>query len=221
MFLLCLSASRSKISPMFLLIFILNVFLVSAQDNVQLAALAKIGDGPNKVTLTTRDLQMSLFLNEYQKFLQDYEEKKDPLRELVWESLIHQEAKKILNQDVTPASVKEFASQFKKKLAGDKLWSSFSFADGEINDAVKKRLAAQRLLRLKMGDIGLIYVSNEEVESYYIQNRNQLGQRPISEVREKIKAGLQAQKAQERFRDWINALTRTHGVAYYSGYKIQ
>lgn len=192
-----------------------------SQDNVQLAALAKIGEGSSRVTLTTRDLQLSLFLNEYQKFLQDYEDKKDPLRELVWEALIHTEAQKILNQEVTSASIKEFSSQFKKKLGGDKLWAGFSFSDGEINEAVKKRLAAQRLVRLKMGDIGLIYVSNEEVESYYIQNRNQLGQRPISEVREKIKSGLQTIKSQERFRDWINALTRTHGVAYYSGYKIQ
>jgi hypothetical protein len=208
------------------LVFLILQFCSSyshAESTVVLAALAKIGDQDTKTktTLTTRDLQINLFLNEYENFLQEFEDKRDHLKELVWEEMIFMEAKKVLNQEVSSANINEFSSAFKKKLAGDKMWADLHVSDTELRVAVKRRLTARRLVQLKMGAKDLIFVSPEEIESYYIQNRNQLGQRPISEVQEKIRGGLQNLKSQERFKDWINAITRSHGVVYYSGYKIQ
>jgi DNA-binding transcriptional regulator GbsR (MarR family) len=208
---------------MIYLLFILQFLSATAmgEDTVVLAALARVGDQENKTTLTTRDLQISLFLNENEPFLQEYQDKKDPLKDLVWEEMIYGEAKKLLNQDVTSANIRDYMAAFKKKLSADKMWTDLHVSDSELSGAIKRRLTARRLVQLKMGAKDLIFVSPEEIESYYVQNRNQLGQRPISEVRDKIRRGLQNLKSQERFRDWVNALTRSQGVVYYSGYKIQ
>jgi hypothetical protein len=67
----------------------------------------------------------------------------------------------------------------------------------------------------------LVSVSDEAIESYYMQNKNQLGQRPLAELKDSIQTTLKYQKNQERFKDWMSAVLRTHGVVYYSGYKIQ
>lgn len=208
---------------MSILVFILTLFpsYSFAQENVLLAALAKVGEKGAQTTLTTRDLQIGLFFNEQESFLQAFEDRRDPLKEMVWEELIYIEAQKVLLQDITAANVKDFVANFKKKLGADKLWTQLHVSDRELAAAAKRRIAARRLVNLKMGSKDLISISSEEIESYYIQNRNQLGQRPISEVRDKILASLQNVKAQERFKDWINAITRTRGVVYYSGYKIQ
>jgi DNA-binding transcriptional regulator GbsR (MarR family) len=207
-------------------LFLVFQFLIAnavAEDTVVLAALARIGDPDNKdkTTVTTRDLQISLFLNENEPFLQEYQDKKDPLKDLIWEEMIYAEAKKLLNQDVTGGNIRDYITAFKKKRSADKMWTDLHVSDSELSEAVKRRLTARRLVQLKMGAKDLIFVSPEEIESYYVQNRNQLGQRSISEVRDKIRRGLQSLKSQERFRDWVNALTRSQGVVYYSGYKIQ
>jgi len=180
------------------------------------AALAKIGDA----VVTTRDLQINQFLNEIDRPLAPFMDKKDPLRELAWEVLIYKESQNVLDQGVSSGEIQSYLVQFKKRNNADKLWNSLEVGDKILSEQIKRKLTVKKLIALKM-PADLVSVDDESIETYYTMNKTQLGHRPLEEVREKIVKGLKEQKMQERFRDWMAAITRTHGVVYYSGVKIQ
>lgn len=187
-----------------------------AQSPAAIATIAKVGDQ----VITTRDLQINQFLNEVENPLGQYLEKRDPLREITWEYLIFQESKTVLDQGISETDVQSYLNQFKKKSEGDRLWKTMQVGDKALKDSIRRKLIVKRLVNLKMPE-NLVAIDEESVESYYTLNRVQLGNRPLADVREKIIKGLKEQKMQERFKDWMGAITRTHGVVYFSGVKIQ
>lgn len=183
---------------------------------VLMAALAKVG----VEVLTTRDLQIHQFINESEPLFNDYIDKKEPLKTLVWESLIYSESKTTLNQTVSETEIKDAAATFAKKYAKDKLWTSLSVSERDLNMAMERHQSAKKLMGLKM-PTDLISITDKEVENYYAQNKAQLGHRPLEESREQIRKGLKSIKARERFSEWMRALTRTHSVEYFSGVQVK
>lgn len=191
-------------------------FLGFGEPQVVVAALAKAGDQ----VITSRDLQIHLFLNETYNPLLDFVDRKEPLRDLTHEHLIVKEAESLLVVKVDDSEVKQAAEKVIKKLQNDALWKSLQVSPTEVQQQMRRKILVRQILNLKMPK-DLISISDESVDSYYMQNKNQLGQKPLAELREKIVQILKAQKNQERFRDWMSTLSRTHGVTYFSGYKIQ
>lgn len=200
---------------MILFIFALS-FLGFSEPPVVVAALAKVGDQ----VITSRDLQIHLFLNETYNPLADFVDRKEPLKDLTHEYLIVKEAESLLVVKVDDAEVKQTAEKVLKKLQNDSLWKSLQVTQNEVQQQMRRKILVRQILNLKMPK-DLISISDESVDSYYMQNKNQLGQKPLTELRDKIVQILKTQKNQERFRDWTSTLSRTHGVSYYSGYKIQ
>ncbi|MBY0386383.1 hypothetical protein K2X05_14605 [bacterium] len=200
---------------MVLFILALSYFGFS-EPQVVVAALAKVG---NQV-ITSRDLQIHLFLNETYNPLVDFVDRKEPLKDLTHEHLIVMEAESLLVVKVEDAEVKQTTEKVLKKLQNDALWKSLQVSPNEVQQQMRRKILVRQILNLKMPK-DLISIGDEAVDSYYMQNRNQLGQKPLVELREKIVQILKTQKNQERFRDWMSTLSRTHGVIYYSGYKIQ
>jgi hypothetical protein len=198
-----------------MLIFLLS-FLISADPQVLIAALAKVGDQ----VITSRDLQINLFLNEIQNPLIEFQDSKEPLKDLVSEHLMVKEASSLLVVKLDESEVVRTEEKVMQKLKNDRLWQSLAVAPKELREQVQRKLLVRNILNLKMPK-DLLSVNDEAIESYYMQNKNQLGQKPISEVRDKITQILKLQKNQERFRDWMAAVFRTHSVVYYSGYKIK
>lgn len=170
--------------------------------------------------ITSRDLQIHLFLNETYNPLLDFVDRKEPLRDLTHEHLIVKEAESLLVVKVEDSEVQQSAEKVIKKLQNDPLWKSLQVSPTEVQQQMRRKILVRQILNLKMPK-DLISISDESVDSYYMQNKNQLGQKPLAELREKIVQILKAQKNQERFRDWMSTLSRTHGVTYFSGYKIQ
>lgn len=226
----CLTASRpicckkrlgvfEKLAYSFLMmafIFALG-FLTSAQESqVVVAALAKVGDQ----VITSRDLQIHLFLNEIRNPLADFVDRKEPLKDLVTEYLIVREAEALVTVKVNEAEIDQEQERVLKKLRNDELWKALAVSQKELRAPLRRKWLVQQILNLKMPK-DLVTVRDEAIESYYMQNKNQLGQRPLSEVRDKIYQILKNQKNHERFRDWVAALQRAHAVTYYSGYKLQ
>ncbi len=187
-----------------------------AQSPAHIATIAKVSDQ----IITTRDLQINQFLNEIENPLQPFVDKKDPVREITWEFLIYKEAQELMNDSVSKSEVQAYVKQFKKKVVSDDLWKSLQVGDSALTANAERKLTVKKFLAVKMPE-SLVSVDEESVESYYVTHKVQLGNRPLTEVREKIIKGLKQQKMQERFRDWINATTRNYGVVYYSGVKIQ
>lgn len=180
------------------------------------AALAKVGSQ----VITSRDLQIHLFLNEIKNPIADFVDRKDPLKDIVAEYLIVKEAESLLVMQVSDKDIDAEETAALKKLNQDTLWKTLAVSREELRSQLKRKITVSQILNLKMPK-DLISISEAAVETYYVQNKNQLGQRPLAEVKEKIFLILKNQKNQERFRDWLAALQRTHQVVYYSGYKIQ
>lgn len=187
-----------------------------SSHQVLIAGLAKVG----LEVLSTRDLQIHQFINEFDPLFKEYIEKNEPLKFLVWEALIFSESKTTLNQSASANEVKDAMSLFNKKYAKDDLWLQLKVTEKELDRAFERHQTSKKLIGLKMPK-DLISITDKQVESYYAQNKSQLGQRPLEEVQEKIKNGLRSSKSRERFNDWMLALTRTHSVEYYSGVQVQ
>lgn len=181
-----------------------------------MAALAKVGDQ----VITSRDLQIHLFLSEIQNPLGEFVDRKEPLKDLVSEHLMVKEAASLLVVKLDGSEVAQAEEKILQKLRNDRLWQSLSVSSKELREHMHRRTLVKNILNLKMPK-DLLSVNDEAVESYYMQNKNQLGQKPLVEVRDKIVQILKLQKNQERFRDWMAAVFRTHNVVYYSGYKIK
>lgn len=181
-----------------------------------IATLAKVGDE----VITTRDLQINQFLNEYENPIGSFSDKKEPLKELTWEFLIFKESQTVLDQSVTASETQAYLKAFRKTVENDKLWKSLQVGDKALAENIQRKITVKRLITLKMPE-DLVTVDDDSIESYYALNKTQLGQRPLEEVREKIIKALKQQKMQERFKDWMAAISRTHGVVYFSGFKIQ
>ena len=190
---------------------------VHAQETqVLVAALAKVGSE----VLTSRDLQVNQFLNEQEHPFKNYNDKPEPLKELVWEQLVYLESKSVFAKPESTSAIQKFVKQFRKKADKDALWKTLEVTDKELMGAVTRKLNAKKLLNLKMPR-KLIYVSPTHIASYYKRNKNQLGQKPLGEVRDRIREGLQILKARSRFYDWVSTMSRSHKVSYYSGFKIK
>ena len=187
-----------------------------AEPEVIVAALAKVGDQ----VITSRDLQIHLFLNEIQNPLGEFVDKKEPLKDLVSEHLMVKEAASLLVVKIDDAEVVRTEEKILRKLKNDRLWLSLAVSAKELREQVQRKLLVRNILNLKMPK-DLLTVNDEAVESYYMQNKAQLGQKPLAEVKDKVVQILKLQKNQERFRDWMAAVFRTHNVVYYSGYKIK
>lgn len=187
-----------------------------SEPQVVVAALAKAGDQ----VITSRDLQIHLFLNESYNPLVEFVDRREPLKDLTHEHLIVKEAESLLVVKVDEGEVKQAVEKVLKKLQNDALWKSLQVSQNEVHQQMRRKILVRQILNLKMPK-DLISIGDEAVDSYYMQNKNQLGQKPLTELREKIVQILKTQKNQERFRDWMTTLSRTHGVSYFSGYKIQ
>lgn len=185
-------------------------------QTVLIAALAKVGTE----ILTTRDLQIHQFINENEPLFSVYVEKSEPAKLLVWETLIDLESKTTLNQTAAEDDIKRAMSGFRKKYEKDRLWLSLKVSEKELYHALDRHLSTKKLISLKMPK-DMMSISQKEIENYYTQNKNQLGQRPLQEVQSKIEVGLRDIKLRERFQDWMKALGRTHTVEYFSGVQVQ
>lgn len=181
-----------------------------------MAVLVKI----DKSAFTTRDLQINQFMSEYDNILTRFVDKREPLKELVWEQLLGKESLELISNEETSKEYAAYESEFYKKVDKDKLWNSLYVTREEVRELLSKRFAAKKLIQLKI-PVDLIEVSPKEVESYYLQNRNQLGLRPIDEVKPMILKTLQEKKAQSRMKDWVTAVSRSHSIVYMSGFRIQ
>ncbi len=195
---------------------LLCALFLFAEPEVVVAALAKVGDQ----VITSRDLQIHLFLNEIQNPLGEFVDKKEPLKDLVSEHLMVKEASSLLVVKIDDAEVVRTEEKILRKLKNDRLWLSLAVSAKELREQVQRKLLVRNILNLKMPK-DLLTVNDEAVESYYMQNKAQLGQKPLAEVKDKVVQILKLQKNQERFRDWMAAVFRTHNVVYYSGYKIK
>lgn len=189
---------------------------IAAEPEVVVAAMARVGDS----IITSRDLQIHLFLNEIDNPLKDFVDRADPLKDLVNEFLIIKEAQSLLVVKISDAELDSTLNKWSAQLQKDRLWQQLHVSSAELRSHVLRVLTVKQILTLKMPR-DLIVVSDEAVQSYYMQNKNQFGQKPLAELREKIQNTLRAQKNHERFRDWMAAVIRTHGVVYYSGYKVK
>jgi hypothetical protein len=181
-----------------------------------MASLVKV----DNEALTTRDLQINQFMNEYDNILSGYVDKREPLKEMVWEYLLGLESQNLMSKEEINKDYAAYEAGFLKKVSGDKLWKSLGVSREEVKTLLPKRLAAKKLIQLKIA-IDLIEVSDQEVETYYLQNRTQLGMKPIDDVRPKILKGLREKKAQARMKDWVTAVSRSHSIVYLSGFRIQ
>ena len=191
-------------------------FFLYAEPEVVVAALAKVGDQ----VITSRDLQIHLFLSEINNPLAEFVDRKEPLKDLVSEHLMVKEASSLLVVKLDDAEVAKAEQKVLQKLKNDRLWQSLAVSAKELREHTQRKVLVKNILNLKMPK-DLLSVNEDAVESYYMQNKNQLGQKPLAEVRDKILQILKLQKNQERFRDWMAAVFRTHSVVYYSGYKIK
>lgn len=199
-----------------LLKLLLSFYLYANEPQVVVAALAKVGDQ----VITSRDLQIHLFLNESFNPLAEFVDRREPLKDITAEHLIVREAQTLVAVQVSTSDVTSLEEKVLKKLRNDSLWISMSVSQKELQEQLRRKIMVQQILNLKMPK-DLLTVNEEAVEAYYMQNKTQLGQRPLADVRDKIFLILKKQKNQERFRDWMAAVLRTHEVVYYSGYKIQ
>jgi len=183
---------------------------------VVMAVLVKI----DKTAFTTRDLQINQFMNEYDDVLAGLVDRREPLKELVWEQLLGMEAQQLLSKEEIARDFVKYEAGFAHKISKDKLWKGLQVSKAEISGLLFHRFAAKRLIQLKI-PLDLIEVSDQDVESYYLQNKTLLGNRPFLEMKPKILKGLREKKAQSRLKDWLAAVTRSHSVTYMSGFRIQ
>lgn len=195
--------------------FVLALTMSFAANKTVMAVLVKIDKSP----ITSRDLQINQFMNEYDNVLSGYIDKREPLKEIVWEHLLGTEALNLIAQDELSRDYAAYEKNFYNKYANDKMWKSLDVSSGEVKSLLSRRFAAKKLIQLKI-PTELIDVSDQEIESYYMQNKVQLGNRPIEEIKDKIVRGLREKKAQGRLRDWVTAVSRSHVVVYMSGFRI-
>ncbi len=181
-----------------------------------MAVLVKV----DKTALTSRDLQINQFLNEYDNVLSGYVDKREPLKEMVWEYLLGVEAQNLLSADEISRDYPSYEKKFLDKYANDKMWKSLGVSNQEVKALLSRRFAAKKLIQLKI-PTELIDVSDQELESYYMQNKFQLGNRPFDEIKDKIVRGMRERKAQSRLKDWVAAVSRSHSIVYMSGFRIQ
>ncbi|MCC6137080.1 MAG: hypothetical protein IT287_00475 [Bdellovibrionaceae bacterium] len=200
---------------LFMSLLILSVTALSA-DKVLMAVLVKV----DKVPLTTRDLQINQFMNEYDNILSGYIDKREPLKEMVWEFLLGAESSDLLAKEEINKDYVDYEKKFLEKVSADKLWKTLEVNSEEVKAVLYRRFAAKKLIQLKLPP-ELIEVSDQEIESYYALNKTQLGNRPLEDIKSKITKGLREKKAQGRLRDWVAAVTRSHAVVYMSGFRIQ
>lgn len=188
----------------------------AAENKVIMAVLVKV----DKSALTSRDLQINQFMNEYDNVLSGYIDKREPLKEMVWEQLLGAEAQNLLSSEEVSKDYAAYENRFLEKVKNDKMWKSLEVSTSEIKVLLSKRFAAKKLIQLKI-PVELIDVSDQEVETYYMQNKMILGNRPLSEIKDKVTKGLREKKAQSRLKDWVAAVSRSHSIVYMSGFRIQ
>lgn len=181
-----------------------------------MAVLVKV----DKTALTSRDLQINQFLNEYDNVLTGYVDKREPLKEMVWEYLLGVEAQTLLSSDEISRDYPSYEKKFFEKYASDKLWKGLAVSNSEVRTLLSRRFAAKKLIQLKI-PTELIDISDQELESYYMQNKFQLGNRPFEEIKDRLIKGMREKKAQSRLKDWVGAVSRAHTIVYMSGFRIQ
>lgn len=187
-----------------------------AADKVLMAVLVKV----DKVALTTRDLQINQFMTEYDNILVNVVDKREPLKDMVLEHLLAFESQSLLKAEDVSKDYAEYEKEFYNKVSKDSLWKTMDVSVQEVKTLLTHRLAAKKLIQIKI-PVDLMEVSDKELESYYLQNKTQLGNRPFDEIKPKLIKGLRDKKAQTRFKDWMTALARSHQVTYMSGFRIQ
>lgn len=185
-------------------------------DKVLMAVLVKV----DKIPLTSRDLQINQFMNEYDNILEGYLEKREPIKEMVWEYLLGGESQELLAREDIQKDYVEYQKRFLEKVRHDKLWKGLDVSADEVKSLLYRRFAAKKLIQLKI-PAELIEVTDQEIDSYYALNKIQLGNRPLEDIKAKITKGLREKKAQSRLKDWVAAVTRSHSVVYMSGFRIQ
>ncbi len=188
----------------------------AAENKVIMAVLVKLDKAP----LTSRDLQINQFMNEYDNVLTGYVDRREPLKELVWEQLLGGEAHNLLSAAEISKDYGAYEARFMEKVKNDKMWKSLGVTSAEVKALLSNRFAAKKLIQLKI-PVELIDVSDQEIETYYMQNKMILGNRPLAEIREKVVIGLREKKAQLRLKDWVAAVSRSHSIVYMTGFRIQ
>lgn len=189
---------------------------LAAEDKTLMAVLVKL----DKIPLTSRDLQINQFMNEYDNVLSGYVDSREPLKELVWEQLLGTEAQNLLSAAEIAKDYAAYEGRFLDKMKQDKMWRSLDVSNAEVKVLLARRFAAKKLIQLKI-PVELIDISDQEIETYYMQNRVLLGNRPLQEIREKVVRGLREKKAQSRLKDWVAAVSRSHSIVYMSGFRIR
>lgn len=194
------------------LLFLISLTASSAEQ-VLISSLAQV----DEVVLTSRDLVVYQFFNEKEDIFNALTEETSPLKKMVWEQLIAKESVAVFEKPLSKFEIQE--AKKKWDFRSDQLWRRLKISSKELDQCVRRRLNASRLVALKMPK-NLIYVSETEVLAYYKKNKGRFGKQPLDLLREKIRVGLQRRKAKERFNQWVDRLQKHHSVRFYSGFKV-
>lgn len=85
------------------------------------------------------------------------------------------------------------------------LWG---FGEAEQVDFFARRLRVQKFVDLKIGAYAAI--PDRELQAWYSDRSSQFGGRPFQEVREDVARAYDAERREERFRDWMAAYRKDH-----------
>jgi len=174
------------------------------------------------VSEVTQMAELQFFPRGTKQSEDDY--RHDILESLIAQALRFRDVERFGAEDVPKDSiesrVQDITKRFASPAAFDAALRHAELTPDEFRTLVKRQLQVEQYIQERFAP--LIFVSNEEIETYYkgtwTQQRRQRGLAipPLNDVREEIRALLKSSRLQEEIEKWTGQLRQRANVDVYA-----
>ena len=216
-------AARNDNAPGFIaavLSFLLALPLAAATTVDRIAAVI------DRQVITVSEVTQMVSLRFFSRAasMSDDDYRRDVLDQLIAQALRFRDVERFGAEDVPKdsieARVQEITKRFASPAAFDAALRQAELSPDELRALVKRQLQVEQYIQERFAP--LIFVSNEEIETYYkgpwSQQRRQRGLAipPLNDVREEIRALLKSSRLQEEIEKWTGQLRARANVDVYA-----
>lgn len=212
---------RRQIASIAVLAFILAAFTAAAQKTID-----RIAAVVDRQVITLSEIDQMVMIRFFPRRISasDDDDRHDVLEALIAQALRLHDVQRFGAQDIPKDSIEARLQENQKRFASEAdFMTALQRAELSLEDAralVKRQLQVESYIQERFAP--LIFVSNEEIQSYYTttwsQQRRERGLPipPLSEVREEIRTLLKSTRLQSEIEEWTAQLRARVNVDVYT-----
>ena len=200
--------------------------LLLAGTLLSAAVVDRIAAVVDRQVITVSEINQMLLVRFFARQASTSEDdyRRDVLESLIAQALRFRDVERFGAEDVPKdsieARVQEITKRFASPAAFDDAVRQAELSQDELRALVKRQLQVEQYIQERFAP--LIFVSNDEIETYYrgpwSQQRRQRGMAipPLNDVREEIRALLKSSRLQQEIDKWTTQLRARANVDVYA-----